>query len=161
MGIVYCARDVRLGRRVALKALAAAARRGYVAREAVAAEARAAATISHPAVATVYALERSTGACSWRRSTSKATQLRTEIDRGPLGAHEAVTIAPRVARALCAAHGAGVVHRDLKPEKYPAHVERRRQKSSTSASRTPTRQHAAHAAGRRRSAPRLHGRPSS
>ena len=57
MGVVYLAEDVRLGRRVALKSLPMLAAAGVELRERLRREARAAATISHPSVATVYALE--------------------------------------------------------------------------------------------------------
>ncbi len=116
MGIVYCARDVRLGRRVALKALSPLHDADAALRERLRREARAAATISHPAVATVYALEEIDGRLFIASEYIEGHTLRSEIDRGPLKAMRAVAIATDIARALCAAHDAGVVHRDLKPE---------------------------------------------
>jgi len=116
MGIVYCARDVRLGRRVALKALSPLHDADAALRERLRREARAAATMSHPAVATVYALEEIDGRLFIASEYIEGHTLRSEIDRGPLKAMRALAIATDIARALCAAHDAGVVHRDLKPE---------------------------------------------
>jgi len=116
MGIVYCARDVRLGRLVALKALPPVHDADAALRERLRREARAAATISHPAVATVYALEEIDGRLFIASEFIEGHPLRSEIERGPLEPARALSIAADIARALCAAHDAGVVHRDLKPE---------------------------------------------
>lgn len=116
MGIVYCARDVRLGRRVALKALPPVHDEDAAPRERLRREARAAATISHPAVATVYALEEIDGRLFIASEFIEGHPLRSEIERGRLEPTRALSIGADIARALCAAHDAGVVHRDLKPE---------------------------------------------
>ena len=116
MGIVYCARDGRLGRRVALKALPPLQDGDAALRERLRREARAAATISHPAVATVYALEEIDGRLFIASEYIEGHTLRSEIERGPLDPARAAMIAADIARALCAAHDVGVVHRDLKPE---------------------------------------------
>jgi predicted Ser/Thr protein kinase len=116
MGIVYCARDLRLGRRVALKALPPVHEGNTGLRERLRREARAAATIAHHAVATVYALEEIDGRLFIASEFVEGHTLRSEIDRGPLEPSRALAIAADIARALCAAHDAGVVHRDLKPE---------------------------------------------
>ena len=116
MGIVYCARDVRLGRRVALKALPPIHDTDAGRRERLRREARAAATISHPAVATVYALEEIDGRLFIASEFIEGHTLRSEIEDGPIEPARALSIAIDIARALCAAHDAGIVHRDLKPE---------------------------------------------
>ena len=116
MGVVYCARDVRLGRRVALKALPPLHDADAQLRERLRREARAAATIAHPSVATIYALEEIDGQLFIASEFIEGSTLRSEIEDGPLEPKRAVAIAIDIARALCAAHAAGVVHRDLKPE---------------------------------------------
>ena len=116
MGVVYLAEDQRLGRRVAVKSLPGAVTFNEELRARLRREARAAATISHPAVATVYALEESDGHLFIVSEYVDGRTLRELIEAGPLPAARAGAIALDVARALCAAHDAGVIHRDLKPE---------------------------------------------
>jgi predicted Ser/Thr protein kinase len=116
MGVVYLAEDVRLGRRVALKSLPAAVAMQPELRERLRREARAAATISHPAVAVVYALEELGDHLFMASEYVQGQTLRNVIATGPLPAERARAIAADIAGALAAAHQAGVIHRDLKPE---------------------------------------------
>jgi hypothetical protein len=116
MGVVYLAEDRRLGRQVALKALPPAAAHEPVFRERLRREARAAATITHANVAIVYALEELDGRLFIVSEYVRGGPLRAEIARGPLPEQRGLAIAASIARALVAAHDAGVIHRDLKPE---------------------------------------------
>jgi serine/threonine-protein kinase len=116
MGIVYLAEDSRLGRRVALKALPPVVAASPELRQRLRREARAAATIAHPGIATVYALEEIDDHLVIVSEYVRGETLRAWISRGPLDAARARPIAVQIARALCAAHDAGVTHRDLKPE---------------------------------------------
>jgi predicted Ser/Thr protein kinase len=116
MGVVYLAEDTRLNRRVALKALPAAVAMQPDLRERLRREARAAATISHPAVAVVYALEEVGDHLFIASEYVEGETLRNIIAQGPLAPERARSIASDIAGALSAAHDAGVIHRDLKPE---------------------------------------------
>jgi serine/threonine-protein kinase len=116
MGIVYLAHDYRLGRRVALKALPPLTSAEPALRERLKREARSAATIAHPAIATVFALEEIDGNLYIASEYVPGETLAQEIARGPLPPDRARRVAIDITRALVAAHAAGVVHRDLKPE---------------------------------------------
>jgi serine/threonine protein kinase len=116
MGVVYLAEDTRLGRTVALKSLRAAAGHDAVRQERLRREARAAATLSHPGLATVYALEDIDGRMYLATEYVPGGTLRDEIDRGPLPPAASLQTVLDVARAMAAAHARGIVHRDLKPE---------------------------------------------
>jgi hypothetical protein len=85
-------------------------------RERLRREARAAATISSLAVATVYALEEIDGHLLIASECVSGPTVRQLVAAGPMAPARARAIAMDVARALVAAHAAGVVHRDLKPE---------------------------------------------
>jgi predicted Ser/Thr protein kinase len=116
MGVVYLAEDTRLGRRVALKSLPSTLAMHPDMRQRLRREARAAATISHPAVAVVYALEEMGDHLFIASEFVQGETLREEIGRGPIAPERARAIALSIADALAAAHDAGVIHRDLKPE---------------------------------------------
>jgi hypothetical protein len=116
MGVVYAAEDTRLGREVALKALAPDYTRDPGRRERLRREARAAASLSHPAIATVYALEEIDGDLYIVSELVHGSTLREELRAGPLAAERLRTTLIDIADALAAAHARGIVHRDLKPE---------------------------------------------
>jgi len=116
MGIVYAAEDTRLGRTVALKALPPAFARDPVARERLAREARAAAVLSHPAIATVYAFEELDGDVFIATELVRGATLRARLAAGPLPADDVLRLLTPIAEALEAAHQQGIIHRDLKPE---------------------------------------------
>jgi hypothetical protein len=116
MGIVYLAEDLRLGRMVALKALAPHYTHDPPRRERLRKEARAAARLSHPAVATVFALEEIGDELFIACEYVPGRTLRAELDAGVMAVERMLQIGTQIARALAAAHAQGVVHRDLKPE---------------------------------------------
>ncbi len=116
MGIVYLAEDMRLGRSVAIKALASRHTQDRQHRERLRREARVAATLAHPAIATVYSLEEFDGnlyiICEYVRGST----LFEDLKKGPLPLPLLLDTVIEIARAMAAAHERGVIHRDLKPE---------------------------------------------
>ena len=116
MGVVYLAEDTRLGRTVALKALSPLAMGDPLRRERLRREARAAAGLTHPGIATVYALEDIDGALYIASEFVPGETLREELARGPLSTDRVIDTGVAIADALAAAHARGVIHRDIKPE---------------------------------------------
>ncbi len=116
MGIVYLAFDERLQRPVALKALAGAAAADPTRRKRLQNEALLAATITHPGIATVYRLDQIDGNLYLATEYIAGHTLRHEMERGPVGVQRALGFVRDILQALAAAHEAGVVHRDLKPD---------------------------------------------
>jgi serine/threonine protein kinase len=116
MGVVYLADDTRLSRRVALKAIAPELGADPGRRARLRHEARAAAAISHPGIATVYALEEIGDSLYLAYEFVPGEPLRALLESGPLPIGQVVTIGAQLARALAAAHMSGVIHRDIKPE---------------------------------------------
>lgn len=113
MGIVYRARDTRLGRDVAVKCVAEGA--GARERERLAREARLAARLSHPAIATVYALEERDDQLFLISEYVSGETLAARLARGAIDEHGLRRTAAALADGLAAAHRGGVVHGDLKP----------------------------------------------
>jgi predicted Ser/Thr protein kinase len=117
MGRVYLASDARLGRTVALKALAPHLLRDPRQRDRLRREARAAAVLSHPGICTVFALEELDGDLFIATEYIDGHTLGDEIRDGRRPApDEIVRTARELSEALAAAHTAGIVHRDLKPD---------------------------------------------
>jgi hypothetical protein len=117
MGRVYLASDSRLGRNVALKAIAPRFTGDPGQRERLRREARAAAGLTHPGICTVYALEEYDGDLFIAAEYVDGRTLREEIAAGSRpSTADVLKTARDIASALAAAHASGIVHRDLKPE---------------------------------------------
>lgn len=116
MGVAYLARDERLGRAVTIKAVAPEWADDPTRRTRLEREARAAAMLSHPGVAAVYALEHVDGHAFIVSEYVPGRTLRAMLDEGPLPVDRALGVLRQLARGLEAAHARGIVHRDLKPE---------------------------------------------
>ncbi len=116
MGRVLLAEDTRLGRRVALKILGPADARSASSRERLRREARAAAMLSHPGIAAVFALEEFDGELCLAGELVEGRTLRDWLDESERPLDTVLALAVEMAAALDAAHRAGIVHRDLKPD---------------------------------------------
>jgi serine/threonine-protein kinase len=116
-GVVYEAEHIELARRVAVKVLGPEHSASTEALERFRREARAVATLSHPNVVQLYDFGKSLdGRVFLAMDLCVGETLDARLRRGPLGWTESVDIAIEVAGALEAAHAAGLVHRDLKPQ---------------------------------------------
>jgi TolB-like protein/Flp pilus assembly protein TadD/predicted Ser/Thr protein kinase len=116
MGVVYKARDLRLGRLVALKFLRPHLTGDDSARERLLAEARAVSVLDHANIAVVHEIgEIRSGGLFISMTFYQGETLQERLTRGPLSAEHASRLALQIARALAAAHRTGVVHCDIKP----------------------------------------------
>jgi predicted ATPase/serine/threonine protein kinase len=115
MGEVYLAEDTRLGRKVAVKLLRPGLTRDAEALRRFEQEARAASSLNHPNIVTIYEIgelgDRRFLAMEFVEGRSLATFVGTGVSAGAV-AH----MGAQLAQALTVAHAAGIVHRDLKPE---------------------------------------------
>jgi len=116
MGVVYRARDTRLGRDVALKFLPPHLSSSEAARERLRREARAVATLQHPNICAIYDVgEEEQGGFFLVMELLTGETLQQRLARGALPLNEALDIASQLGSALVTAHGAGILHRDIKP----------------------------------------------
>jgi serine/threonine protein kinase/Tfp pilus assembly protein PilF len=116
MGEVYLALDTTAGRKAALKVLPLHLT-GYAERlKRFQQEARAVASLNHPNILTVYEVGAHGSVQYISSELIEGETLHQRLLRGNIRLEEALEIAIQVATALTAAHSAGIVHRDVKPE---------------------------------------------
>ncbi|MBT2449800.1 serine/threonine protein kinase [Streptomyces sp. ISL-43] len=116
MAVVYCAKDLRLDRTVALKLIAPERVRDDVFRRRFTHESRVAARIDHPHIVPIFEAGETDGVLYIAMRYVAGLDLRGLLDRdGPLPVATALRIAAQVASALDAAHEHDLVHRDVKP----------------------------------------------
>ncbi|MEA2475214.1 MAG: hypothetical protein QOE06_3129, partial [Thermoleophilaceae bacterium] len=116
MGVVYRAEHVHLGRQVALKLLAPELAENESFRERFVRESRVAAQVDHPNVIPIYEAGEADGTYFIAMRYVEGQDLREILHTsGPLDLDRALEVLGQVAGALDAAHGQGLVHRDVKP----------------------------------------------
>ena len=115
MGQVYRATDTTLGRQVAIKILPDALASDPERLARFEREAKTLASLNHPHIAAIYAVETSAGLHALVMELVEGEDLSQRIARGAIPFNEALPIAKQIADALEAAHEQGIVHRDLKP----------------------------------------------
>lgn len=116
MGEVYRARDMRLGRDVAIKVLPETLARDAERLRRFETEARSVAALNHPNILSIHDIGAHNGAPFLVSECLEGQSLREELSGGALPLRRAVEYGTEIAQGLAAAHDKGIVHRDLKPE---------------------------------------------
>ena len=115
-GTVWLARQLSLGRQVAIKELAPELADDAAVRDRLRNEAQLLARLDHPNCVAVYAYLEATSSTAIVMEYVEGVSLRTLIERGRLSVEQALGVLEGALGALAYAHGHGIVHGDLKPE---------------------------------------------
>jgi serine/threonine protein kinase len=116
MGVVYLAEDTKLKRQVAIKFLPQYISSDQEQKKRFELEAQAAASLNHPNITTIYAIEESGSEVFIVMEYIDGIELKDKIKSGPISVEEAINIAIQIAEGLEAAHRKGIVHRDIKSQ---------------------------------------------
>jgi serine/threonine-protein kinase len=115
MGMIYRAHDTQLNRLAVLKLLPHYFSSSQDMKHRFIQEARAAASLDHPNVCTIYEIGEVGGQLYIAMPFYEGETLKDKIEKGPLLVEEAIKYAAQVAEGLAHAHETGIVHRDIKP----------------------------------------------
>src|SRR6185295_487945 len=116
MGVVYHARDLRLGRDVAIKILPQHLSEDSTALARFDREAKALASLSHANILAIHDFQNDQGLAFAVMELLQGQTLRTHLSTETVSWNKAAQIGVAIADGLTAAHSRGIVHRDLKPE---------------------------------------------
>ncbi|MCX6132886.1 MAG: protein kinase [Ignavibacteriales bacterium] len=114
MGVVYKAQDTKLNRAVALKFLPEHLSASEQEKARFLQEARAAASLNHPNICTIYGIDEYDGRLFIAMELVEGQSMRD--NKQPISVKQAIDIGAQIADGLAAAHEKGIVHRDIKPE---------------------------------------------
>ena len=116
MGVVYLAEDLNLERKVAIKFLPRYVAGNSGERERFKIEAKAAAALNHPNIATIHSIEESGDFTFIVMEFIDGVELKDKIKSGSISINDSINIAIQIAEGLEAAHKKGIVHRDIKSQ---------------------------------------------